>query len=102
MTYNGYTEARKRANLKYIAEKTDDVRLRMPKGTKDRWRSYAQKSGKSMTAYIHDAIDAQIAYDECGEHELDQNILPNLINWLRDKGHTAEEITDCLLSLGKE
>ena len=101
MPYNGYTEARRRANIKYLTEKTDDIRLRTMKGTKNRWRHYAELSGKSMTAYVLDAVDRQIAYDESGCHELDPEILPNLMRWLKIHGHSAEEILDCVSSLGK-
>ena len=60
MAYNGYTEARKRANIKYLAEKTDDIRLRMPKGTKEKWRSAAEKSGESMTKFVARAVEEKI------------------------------------------
>ena len=85
MSYNGYTEARRRANLKYLKEKTDDIRLRALKGTKNRWKHYAELSGKSMTVYVLDAVDRQIAYDESGQNEFDPEILPNLIRWLKQR-----------------
>ena len=100
MPYNGYTEARKRANLKYLKEKTDDIRIRTMKGTKNRWKHFGELSGKSMTAYVLDAVDRQIVYDESGQNELDPEILPNLIHWLMNHGHSYEEILDCLTSLG--
>lgn len=59
-----YTEAQKRAAIKYISEKTDDIRLRLPRGTKDRWKEAAAKAGKSMTAYVNDAVDRQIDRDQ--------------------------------------
>lgn len=97
-----YTEAQKRASIKYLTEKTDDIRIRLPKGTKERWRHFAQLSGKSMTVYVHDAVEAQITYDECGEHELDPEIIPNLTDWLKAHRHTADEILDCITALGKK
>ena len=64
MAYNGYTEARKKANIKYLREKTDDIRLTLPKGTKDRWREAAELAGYSMTQYVKLAVEKQIAEDE--------------------------------------
>lgn len=54
-----YTEAQKRASIKYMQEKTDDIRLRVPKGTKDRWKAAAERAGAdSMTKFVMDAVDA--------------------------------------------
>ncbi len=55
-----YTEAQKRANLKYMKEKTDDIRLRVPKGTKDRYRSAAARYGVSMTQFVLTAVEEKI------------------------------------------
>ena len=40
-----YTEAQKRASIKYMAEKTDDIRLRVKAGLKDKYREEAEKRG---------------------------------------------------------
>ena len=55
-----YTEAQKKANLKYMKEKTDDIRLRVPKGTKDRYRSAAARYGVSMTQFVLTAVEEKI------------------------------------------
>lgn len=47
-----YTEAQKRAAMKYMKEKTDDIRLRVPKGTKERWKALAEARGISMTELV--------------------------------------------------
>ena len=60
MPYNGYTEARKKANLKYLATKTDNIQLRVPKGTKERWREAAEKRGISMTQLVVLTIEKEI------------------------------------------
>ena len=39
-----YTEAQKKASIKYMAEKTDDIRLRVPKGLKDKYKTVAAVS----------------------------------------------------------
>jgi predicted HicB family RNase H-like nuclease len=56
-----YTEAQKRATAKYHAEKTDDLRVRAPKGTKDRWRAEAEAEGKALQRFIIDAVETHIA-----------------------------------------
>lgn len=58
--YNGYTDARKRANIKYMQDKTDNIQLRLPKGTKDRWKNAAELAGMSMTKYVADAVEKQM------------------------------------------
>lgn len=47
-----YTDAQKKASIKYIQEKTDDIRIRTSKGTKDRWKKTADKLGMSMTQFV--------------------------------------------------
>ncbi len=59
-----YTEAQKRATLKYLAESTDNVQLRVPKGVKERWKAAADAAGVSMTKYVQDAVDAAIAAEQ--------------------------------------
>lgn len=55
-----YTEARKKAAIKYMQDKTDDIRLRVPKGTKDRWKAAAEAAGVSMTKFVQDAVEAAV------------------------------------------
>lgn len=56
-----YTEAQKQASMKYLADKTDDIRVRLPRGTKDRWKAAADSAGVSLTVYIRDAVEAAIS-----------------------------------------
>ena len=55
-----YTEAHKKASMKYMQDRTDDIRLRLPKGTKDRWKAAADVMGISMTKFVQDAVEAVI------------------------------------------
>jgi predicted HicB family RNase H-like nuclease len=61
---NTYTEAQKNATIKYLKEKTDDIRVRAPKGTKDRWREAADAAGVSLQRFIIDAVEAAVAVTE--------------------------------------
>lgn len=56
-----YTESQKRASMKYLAEKTDEVRIRVPKGKKAEYQRQAQKYGLSLTAYITKLVEDDIA-----------------------------------------
>ena len=55
-----YTEAQKKASIKYMSEKTDDIRLRVPKGLKDKYRAEAEKRGISMTQFIINCVEKEI------------------------------------------
>ena len=55
-----YTEAQKKASIKYMQEKTDDIRLRVPKGLKDKYKAEAQKRGESMTQFIINCVEKEI------------------------------------------
>lgn len=55
-----YTDAQKRATQKYLADKTDNIQLRAPKGTRDRWRAAAEVEGVSLTRFIMDAVEAAV------------------------------------------
>ena len=55
-----YTEAQKKASIKYMAEKTDDIRLRVPKGLKEKYKAEAEKRGISMTQFIINCIEKEI------------------------------------------
>lgn len=52
-----YTEAQKRATMKYLAENLDDVRFRVKKGEKDKIKAEAEKHGLSMAQFITEAIN---------------------------------------------
>lgn len=59
-----YTEAQKRANIKYLKEKTDDIRIRVPKGKKDEYKQQAESKGESLNAYIIRLIEQDIQNDK--------------------------------------
>ena len=49
-------ERNKGAIKRYISEKTDDIRIRVPKGTKEKWKAAAEAQGISLTAFIKEAV----------------------------------------------
>ena len=42
----GISEARKRANDKYLKEKVEEFKVRVPKGKKDEIKAHAEAQGK--------------------------------------------------------
>lgn len=52
----GY-EQRKAANERYLATQ-DEIKIRVPKGTKDRWREAAEAAGMSLQKFIIASVEA--------------------------------------------
>lgn len=57
-----YTAAKKRANERYIAEKTDTIRARLPRGYGEKLNKIAEKAGTSKAQVLKNCIDT--AYRE--------------------------------------
>ncbi len=55
-----YTDAQKKASIKYLQEKTDDIRIRVPKGTKERWKQAAETKDVSLTQFVIDAVESVV------------------------------------------
>ena len=58
-----YNEAQKKASMKYLAEKTDDIRIRVPKGKKEEYKAQAAEHGLSLNAYIVQLLEADKRQD---------------------------------------
>lgn len=52
-----YTEAQKRSAEKYLQEKVEPLRIRVPKGQKEVIKAYAEAHGKSINQFVIDAIN---------------------------------------------
>lgn len=61
-----YTEAQKKASIKYLKEKTDSIQIRAQKGTKERWKDAATAHGKSLNQFIVDTVETEIQRDTEG------------------------------------
>ena len=55
-----YTEAQKKASIKYLKEKTDSIQIRAQKGTKERWQDAADARGQSLNQFIVETVEAEI------------------------------------------
>jgi len=53
-----YTAAQKKSAEKYIEEKLEEIKFRVPKGQKAVIKSYAESQGKSVNQFILDCINA--------------------------------------------
>lgn len=60
MTYDRYTDARKKANRKYIKEKLDTITLFVPKGKRQIIKDAASRENVSMNQLIVSAIEEKI------------------------------------------
>ena len=60
-----YNEKSKKATMKYIKNNLEEVRFRVKKGDKERYKAHAQKRGKSLTALIVELLERDI--EEHGE-----------------------------------
>ena len=57
------SEARKRANKKWITEKTENITFRVPKGKKTVIQKFAADRGESVNAFINRAVDRAMEED---------------------------------------
>lgn len=55
-----YTDAQKKASIKYLKDKTDSIQIRTQKGTKKRWQDAATVRGKSLNQFIVDTMEDEI------------------------------------------
>jgi predicted HicB family RNase H-like nuclease len=55
--YMAYTEAQKRATMKYTTSNYERLNLQLRKGKKDEYRAQAAKRGLSLNAYIVSLIE---------------------------------------------
>ena len=55
MSYNGYTEARKKANEKYLAKQAE-IKLRIKPEEKKIIEEKAREAGKSVNQYIKEKV----------------------------------------------
>ena len=56
-------EAKRKANKKYITEKWDYVRFRVPKGEREILKKHAEKMGESVNAFVYRAVKETMERD---------------------------------------
>lgn len=55
------SKAQQRAVAKYMAANYDELKIRLPKGERDRVRAYAEAQGQSVNALIRDLLQREMA-----------------------------------------
>ncbi|HHX09671.1 MAG: hypothetical protein ACOYI6_08735 [Christensenellales bacterium] len=65
------SDAQRRASNKYLKEKVEDIRFRVPKGNKDIIRAHAEKMGESVNAFINRAVAETMVSDNKVEQRAD-------------------------------
>ena len=60
-TYKGNTDAHRAGNARYLAEKVEDIKLRVPKGQKDYYKTAASAAGQSLNQFAISAMDEKIS-----------------------------------------
>ena len=52
-----YTPKQAEHAARYIREKVDEIKVRVPKGKKEEYKARAERAGKSLNQYIIDCIE---------------------------------------------
>lgn len=60
------SKAQQKAVAKYIRNNYDEIKIRLPKGEKERIQAAAAAQGTSMNRYIQDAIWDRMEREELG------------------------------------
>ena len=58
------SESQKKASKKYIDEKTDEFKIRLPKGYKEKIKEHAEEQGESVNAFFRRAVEEAISHDK--------------------------------------
>ena len=54
------SEAKKKANARWNAANYEQVKISVPKGTREEWKKAAETAGISLAAYIRAAVEEKI------------------------------------------
>lgn len=55
-----YDDKAKARTMRYLAEKREKLGLNLPKGTKDKYKKYAESKGKSITELIIELLEKEM------------------------------------------
>lgn len=67
------SKAQQKAVAKYESNNYDKILIRVPKGKRDEYRSYAEKQGMSLNGFIVDAVEERIGQDNPQEGGKQEN-----------------------------
>lgn len=55
-----YTKATNKAVQKYCKANYDDIKVRVPKGDREKYKAFAESQGKSLNALIVELLDQEM------------------------------------------
>ena len=58
------TEAQKKATAKYMKNKLDDIKVRVPKGKREVYKAHAESKGKSLNALIIELLEKDMQEED--------------------------------------
>jgi predicted HicB family RNase H-like nuclease len=67
-----YTEAGKRATIKYIKNAYDRIEIKVPKGQRETIAAYADAAGESVNMYVQKAIFLRMGIDGWPDEATDE------------------------------
>lgn len=91
------SKAQIKATAKYKAKTYSRIPLDVPKEHHEYLKGVAKSQGLSLNGFIKQAIDEKC--ERLNGDNLPPEVVQNLIKWLKDNGHSAQETVDCLKSL---
>ena len=60
------SKAQQKAVAKYMAENYDEIKVRVPKGKKDKIKAHVEKNGESLNGFVNRAVDEAMNKDSNG------------------------------------
>ena len=60
------SKAQQKAVAKYMAENYDEIKVRVPKGKKEKIKAHAEKNGESLNGFVNRAVDEAMNKDSNG------------------------------------
>lgn len=62
------SKAQQKAVAKYMKDNYDELKVRVPKGDKDKIKNHAESKGESLNGFIKRAIDETMQRDGSGDN----------------------------------
>ena len=59
-----YSEAQKKATAKYMKNKLDDIKVRVPIGKREVYKAHAERKGKSLNALIIELLEKDMQEED--------------------------------------
>lgn len=59
-----YSEAQKKATAKYMKNKLDDIKVRVPKGKREVYKAHAERKGKSLNSLIIELLEKDMQEED--------------------------------------